>query len=250
MSPSDLGEALKPFVFLDLFVIGGARTEGFSIHPHSGIATLTYTLSGDSIYEDTTGKQGILRSGGVEWMQAGSGVWHNARPLDGQLAKGFQLWLALPPELENAPPLSQYIAPEELQSIGPARVLLGRYGTAQSSIESLTHATYLAVELKAGEVWRFEPPAGQSLAWAAVGAGSIEVASVIAEGEMVVFEESNEGINFRARSDCIFVLGSAVRHPHGLFLGMYSVHTSEEALRVGETGIARIGRQLRAEGRI
>jgi redox-sensitive bicupin YhaK (pirin superfamily) len=40
MSPSDLGELLKPFVFLDLFEHGGAPFNG-PLHPHSGIATLT-----------------------------------------------------------------------------------------------------------------------------------------------------------------------------------------------------------------
>src|ERR1043166_2573564 len=41
MSPSDLGEILKPFVFLDLFDHEGAPFDG-GLHPHSGIATLTY----------------------------------------------------------------------------------------------------------------------------------------------------------------------------------------------------------------
>jgi len=49
MSPSDLGEILKPFVFLDLFHHEG---EPFSapLHPHSGIATLTYVVEGAVSY--------------------------------------------------------------------------------------------------------------------------------------------------------------------------------------------------------
>ena len=41
MSPGDLGQVLKPFVFLDLFDLNGASS-GMGFHPHSGIATVSY----------------------------------------------------------------------------------------------------------------------------------------------------------------------------------------------------------------
>src|SRR6185295_16021956 len=74
MSPSDFGRLLKPFVFLDLFDNNGIPFEGFGLHPHSGIATLTYLAAGSVSYEDTNGATGVLHAGGVEWMQAGGGV--------------------------------------------------------------------------------------------------------------------------------------------------------------------------------
>src|ERR1700691_2916183 len=76
MSPGDLGQRLKPFVFLDLFDNGGKPFTGFGLHPHSGIATLTYMAQGNVSYEDTNGATGLLPEGGVEWMRAGKGVWH------------------------------------------------------------------------------------------------------------------------------------------------------------------------------
>lgn len=69
-------------------------------------------------------------------------------------------------------------------------------------------------------------------------------------GEMAVFEESNQAIEFTALQDTAFMLGSAAKHPHDLVTGYYSVHTSHAALQQGEAGIARIGQQLRAEGRL
>ena len=76
-SPGDLGHHLKPFVFLDLFSTRGMRHKpNFGMHPHSGIATLTYLIEGAVSYQDSTGEQGILPEGSVEWMQAGNGVWH------------------------------------------------------------------------------------------------------------------------------------------------------------------------------
>jgi hypothetical protein len=69
MSPSDFGEILKPFVFLDLFDHEGSAFNG-TLHPHSGIATLTYVAEGAVTYIDPNGERGTLRAGGVEWMQA------------------------------------------------------------------------------------------------------------------------------------------------------------------------------------
>jgi hypothetical protein len=54
MSPSDLSQSLKPFVFLDLFDDEETSFPGFGWHPHSGIATLTYLWEGSVRYEDTT----------------------------------------------------------------------------------------------------------------------------------------------------------------------------------------------------
>src|SRR5260370_25580099 len=71
MSPGDVGEVLKPFVFLDLFDNGGKPIGGFGLHPHSGIATLTYVAEGSVGYEATNGANGVLEAGAFEWMQAG-----------------------------------------------------------------------------------------------------------------------------------------------------------------------------------
>lgn len=255
MSPGDLGEFLKPFVFLDLFgfdTTGGHK--GFGMHPHSGIATLTWLIEGDTQYEDTTGEQGVLRAGGVEWMRAGNGVWHDGAPApDTKRVQGFQLWVALPAAEENAPAQSIYLAPSQVPTEGPARVLLGRYGAAQSLIPAPAPMNYLAVQLKDGEHWRYTPPAGHTVGWVAVSAGRLGTGNggePVGTGELAVFEESGAAIDFVARGNTSFVLGSAVKHPHELVMGHYSVHTSKAALDQGEAEIRRIGARLRQEGRL
>jgi redox-sensitive bicupin YhaK (pirin superfamily) len=74
MSPGDLGQLLKPFVFLDLFDMDTASFPGIGLHPHSGIATVTYLFEGSVRYEDTTGATGVLPAGGVEWFKAARGA--------------------------------------------------------------------------------------------------------------------------------------------------------------------------------
>src|SRR6202789_3935039 len=143
MSPGDLGEILKPFVFLDIFDNRGEAFPTFGMHPHSGLATLTYVAEGSVSYRDTNGATGVLRAGGVEWMRAGKGVWHAGGAGDPGLTRGFQLWVALPPHLElgESESLSQGAA--GIPGAGPAQVLLGEYGDARSAIAAPSPVNYL-----------------------------------------------------------------------------------------------------------
>jgi redox-sensitive bicupin YhaK (pirin superfamily) len=250
VSPSDVGELIKPFVFLDYFEADPAHAPAFGFHPHSGIATLTLLLNGQLWYEETTGVKGVIEPGGIEWMRAGGGVWHTGGGAGTERIKGYQLWVALPPELENGPPQSQYLGREEFQSHGPARVILGRHGNATSKVAAPETMNYLDVRLKAGERWRYEPPRSHTVAWIAVRQGSVATPTTVTKGEIAIFEESNSTIEFEAQSDAAFILGSAVKHPHDLVLGHYSVHTHPDALEQGEANIARIGRQLYVAGRL
>jgi redox-sensitive bicupin YhaK (pirin superfamily) len=65
-----------------------------------------------------------LKPGGVEWMRAGSGVWHTGGAAGDQRIKGFQLWVALPPELELAEAESRYLAASAFSSAGEAERML------------------------------------------------------------------------------------------------------------------------------
>lgn len=251
VSPSGLGERIKPFVFLDYFDAQPAAAPRFGIHPHSGIATITVLLQGDVRYEDTTGKAGILPAGGVEWMRAGGGVWHDGEPLPGANMRGLQLWIALPAADENAPAESQYIAPQSVPQEGPVRVILGRYGNAKSPVRAPSGVNYLDVRLEDGERWQYQPPAGHDVAWVYSYQGSLRAeGEAVALNELAVFEEGESALRFEAKGDTSFVLGSAVKHPHDLVLGSYSVHTSAKALAAGEAEIQRIGERLRASGRL
>ncbi len=249
MSPSDLGELVKPFVFLDIAVFEGNDRMPMERlwHPHSGIATVTVLLDGDVRIAETTGARLLLPEGGVEWMRAGQGVWHTGQAEPGHV-KLFQLWIALPPELENGPAESHYVMPAEVPTDGSVRVILGAYEGMTSPIAAPPGMTYLLVSLADGERWSFVPPPEHDVAWVAVGDGSLSTPSVVAAGDMAVFEPGSGRIDFVATGKTRFVLGSARKHPHDLVLGTYSVHTSSEALRRGEAEIVRIGNELLANG--
>ena len=250
VSPSDLGQLIKPFVFLDDFEFLPTPHNLFGMHPHSGIATITWLIEGGIHYEDTTGKSGRLPVGSVEWMRAGSGVWHDGSMAEGKRLRGLQLWIALPAELELAPAESQYMAPSEIPSIGPARLAFGSYQGVTSPTPSPAGMNYLYVSLKKGETWTYVPPSGHDVGWLYAHEGSVHAGGQTLSSELAVFAEGEDEIRVTATTDTGFAIGSARKHPHELVLGRYSVHTTREALAAGEAGIAEIGELLRLAGRV
>jgi redox-sensitive bicupin YhaK (pirin superfamily) len=238
MSPGDVGELVKPFVFLDYFDFSeSSRSEGGPVHPHSGIATHTTPLRGSLRYADSTGKSGTLSAGGVEWMQASRGVWHGGTPRQGERLRGFQLWMALSPPLELASAESHYVDEATIPGDGRVRVLLGAYRGMRSPIPYATPVTYLHVRLRDGEQWTYQTPAHHDVAWLAVATGALLVDGTRLSREMAVFEEGDAPVVCVAQGDVELVIGSAVKHPYPLVTGDYSVHTSPEALALGEAGI-------------
>jgi redox-sensitive bicupin YhaK (pirin superfamily) len=250
VSPGDLGELIKPFVFLDLFQIPPSAGSLFGWHPHSGIATLTLIHGGATRYEETTGQKGLLNEGGVEWMRAGRGVWHTGTTVGPEVTTGFQLWVALPAELELAPSQSRYLSAKEVPSAGKARLILGSHQNAASVIQAPPGINYLDLKLESGESYYYQPPAAHQVAWLALSQGAVHVGEDVSAGELVIFEESEAGIAIQAKRSSRLVLGSAIKHPHPLVLGRHSVHTNAEALRAGKREIIRIGDELIAAGTI
>lgn len=89
-----------PFLMLDDFRSDNPEDfiRGFPWHPHRGIETITYVLKGDVEHGDSLGNKGVISSGEVQWMTAGSGIIHQEMPQgDGRGSMhGFQLWANLP----------------------------------------------------------------------------------------------------------------------------------------------------------
>src|SRR5215472_15621492 len=253
VSTSDLGESLKPFVFLDLFEADMRELAGsMPVHPHSGIATVTVITEGDVAFDHPQRGHGTIGYGGVESVLAGRGMWHGKELSAGTSTKiqGFQLWVALPPDMENAEPEAQYFGSEKIPTIGPARLIVGAYLGVRSPIRVPPGINYLLVTVKPGERWTYEPPSGHVLALVAISKGALSVGERLSQGELAIFEKSEVPTTFEGAgsADATFVLGSAVPHPYPLHLGSYSVHTSAEALAAGEHHIRELKQRLDAAG--
>lgn len=238
IDPAGLGEDLKPFIFLDFFNAPIIPGFGFPMHPHSGIATLTWQPGSDVRYKDTTGKDGILRAGGLEWMNAGGGAWHQGTLLASGMTTGVQLWVPMPPAVEDGEPFGQYVSPEEVPRLtlpcGEMLVLLGNHSEggrrANSPIDAHQDMAYLALKLVPGRAYRFNPPPAHSIAWIFPFDGTVRMQGQVLGRRLAVLSEEGavevEAIGGKATA----LIGTGRPHQHPLILGTSSVHTNQRSL--------------------
>ena len=112
---------LDPFLLFDDFrnEDPAQYAKGFPWHPHRGIETITYVLSGEVDHADSLGNTGRLGAGDVQWMTAGSGIMHQEMPsgnAQGQM-HGFQLWANLPSSLKMTAPRYQDVEGKDIPEI-------------------------------------------------------------------------------------------------------------------------------------
>jgi hypothetical protein len=110
-----------PFLLLDDFRSDYPEhyVKGFPWHPHRGIETITYVLTGDVEHGDSLGNKGIISSGDVQWMTAGSGIIHQEMPKGDKGGKmyGFQLWANLPSRQKMMNPRYRDVASEQIPKV-------------------------------------------------------------------------------------------------------------------------------------
>jgi redox-sensitive bicupin YhaK (pirin superfamily) len=136
---------LDPFLLFDHF--GSVNPEdyikGFPWHPHRGIETVTYMISGVTNHHDSIGNSGSITAGDVQWMTAGSGIMHEEMPqrTEDEL-KGFQLWVNLPAKLKMTKPRYQDVLsktiPEVIRDDGvKIRVIAGKVGEVKGIVTEI-----------------------------------------------------------------------------------------------------------------
>ena len=115
-------EQFDPFLLLDDFraTSPAAYLPGFPWHPHRGIETITYVLTGRVEHGDSMGNSGVIGEGDIQWMTAGNGIIHQEMPkgrADGVMG-GFQLWANLPSSHKMMEPRYRGLTSEEIPEVG------------------------------------------------------------------------------------------------------------------------------------
>ena len=194
-----LQRRLDPFLMLDAF-----RNEnpddylaGFPDHPHRGFETVTYMIAGRMRHRDSAGNEGLLETGGVQWMTAGRGVVHSEMPEQQEgVMEGFQLWLNLPAREKMREPWYRDFKTNELPAFSTAagvqvRVIAGHsHGVAGAVTRDTTEPLYLDIALPPGA--RFDqalPPAHNAFVYVYRGEVSIG-GTPVAERRMAVLDNA------------------------------------------------------------
>lgn len=246
--------SVGPWVFLDHF--GPFRVtpgkDGVGAHPHAGIETVTYLLSGRQEHRDSAGHTGIVAAGGAQWMTAGRGIVHaeTPKPLteEEQTLHGIQLWTTLPRALKSMAPRYQNLAADSVPAVKRAgvtiRVVGGEIAGARGPGEALMPLLLAHVTLDRGASFSEPVPSGfEMAAYVIAGAGRFGENAARA-GELVIWAGEGEvGLANAGESPLeVLLLGGAPAEGPLLFHGPFVMNTVEQvraaeiAYRTGRMG--------------
>lgn len=193
-----------PFLMLDDFRSDNPDhyLAGFPWHPHRGIETITYVLRGDVEHGDSMGNKGIISSGDMQWMTAGSGIIHQEMPRgdhEGRMA-GFQLWANLPKSHKMMEPRYRDIksaqVPEvKLENGVSVKIVAGKVCDREGPVKDIIIAPeYLDVAVPAGTEFRHPTRHGHTVfAYVIEGRGSFDAQKerLIGNGSVCLYEDGD-----------------------------------------------------------
>jgi redox-sensitive bicupin YhaK (pirin superfamily) len=238
----DLHRRLDPFLMLDAF--GSDDPEdyiaGFPDHPHRGFETVTYMIAGRMLHRDSAGHEGLLESGGVQWMTAGRGLIHSEIPQqeDGVM-EGFQLWLNLPGRDKMQAPwyrdFKNSDLPQFVSQDGVAvTVIAGEsHGVTGAVTRDATAPLYLDLHLPAGACFDQPLPAGHN-AFVYPYRGSVAISGRIAPTQRMAILANDpraDGVTIAATADAparaLLIAGRPLGEPIAQY-GPFVMNTQQE----------------------
>ena len=211
---------LDPFLLFDAFESNDAQDYigGFPSHPHRGFETVTYLLAGRMRHKDSEGREGVIESGGVQWMTAGRGIIHSEMPeQENGLLHGFQLWVNLPATDKMTSPAYQEFSPNQVtrehhENGMEIRVIAGQTnkGSQGPVVNNYVNPLYFDVSLPAGKTFEQEVEQhDNAFIYVIEGELSIGKPSQSVESHQLVVMSAGDMIQLRANKDTRFMLASA-----------------------------------------
>jgi len=231
---------LDPFLLLDNF--GTENPDdyiaGFPEHPHRGFETVTYMIAGQMRHKDSTGAEGVLGPGSIQWMTAGRGILHSEMPeqREGEMS-GFQLWVNLPAKDKLCAPRYQNIEPEHVPFAqiekGEIRVLAGEVEGLEGSVHGpvtdiAVDPVYIDISLQVGGSYSHSIEPGHT-AFVYVFDGSANVAGETVEKHhlAILTDGGNVQLSSKEGGRMILVAGRPIGEPVARY-GPFVMNTFEE----------------------
>lgn len=215
-----------PFLMLDDFRSDTPEhyRRGFPWHPHRGIETITYVTRGKVEHGDSLGNRGVIASGDVQWMTAGSGIIHQEMPKgdpDGRM-HGFQLWANLPAAQKMMAPRYRGIRTEEIPEVAledgvTVRVIAGSIGGARGPVDDIViDPEYFDCLVPAGRTFVHRTQPGYTAFIYVIDGSGITVGEPLENGTLVLFDEGNH-LSVSAATDrplrFLLLTGKPLREP-------------------------------------
>lgn len=206
-------EAFDPFLMLDGFDSTNPDDyiKGFPWHPHRGIETVTYLVSGEMEHGDSLGNRGVISDLGCQWMTAGSGIIHQEMPIASPRMLGCQLWINLPAKDKMTEPSYGDILAENVPLVKDegveVRIVADSYkGTKGAFDGKYVKVKYLDVKLEPSTEWVYnEIPNDETLfIYLLDGTLALNISKdeLEAKGCAILFESTDEN---SSKNDVVYI---------------------------------------------
>ena len=216
---------IDPFLMLDEF--GSENKDdyvaGFPPHPHRGIETVTYMLSGKFEHEDSTGSKGNMEPGDVQWMKTGRGIIHSEMPaMSGGKLLGFQLWINMPAKLKKNKPEYNYIKGNELgvhkDNEKMVKIIAGKYKSVEGPEKNHNvDPIYFHIVLNEGKDFKCNVPVGHN-SFVYLLKGELKIGeknhSKTNDSNLILLERGNElTVKAKKKTEFLFIAGKPIGEP-------------------------------------
>jgi redox-sensitive bicupin YhaK (pirin superfamily) len=242
-------EYISPFILLHhiqpAVVEAGWDHIGVPEHPHKGFITFTYMLDGSFRHRDSSGGQGLIGSGGAQWMMTGSGILHEEMiapefALKGGRLELLQLWINVPAVHKNDPPNYRILAASQMprtafgKGSSYLQVLAGTYQDAVSPVDTLSPLSILRVHLDPGATGTVEGLEDSFNLMGYITSGEIGFGAertIINDGETILFANSGNSLVLEntgpETADLFLFAGKPITEPM-VASGPFVMNTQEE----------------------
>ncbi|MBN2047672.1 MAG: pirin family protein [Anaerolineaceae bacterium] len=215
---------VDPFLLLDFFDSRNPQDyiKGFPWHPHRGIETITYLISGLLEHGDSLGNKGVIKPMGCQWMTAGSGIIHQEMPQATEHLLGAQLWLNLPREHKMTAPTYRDIIEKDLavyeDEMMEVKVIAGTFRGKTGPVSgTFVDPMYLDLSLRPGGTFEMEIDGDETVFLL-----FLEGSAVFADGQTAGAEDSRaalltsgELVHFTSETGlrCLLAAGKPLHEP-------------------------------------
>jgi redox-sensitive bicupin YhaK (pirin superfamily) len=257
--PTQSVEYVDPFLFLNHHgpQVYAPNNNGlpFGPHPHRGMETVTFIITGDIAHKDSSGHESVIKAGGIQWMRAGRGLIHAEVSSDEFKDKGgdleiLQLWVNLPASLKMADPFYKGKQAEEIPVLQfdegkvTANLISGQWKDVTGAFESSTGIFLSTIQFKSGSEIEVAIPEAHNIFFYVIG-GEINVnGTSVRSLHLAEFNNDGDTLTISAKNDSLLLLGHAMPFNEPVVSqGPFVMNTQQEIMqayqdyRTGKFGV-------------
>lgn len=175
---------------------------GFRTHPHKDMEIVSYMVDGELTHKDSMGNEKTLRRGDIQYMSAGTGVYHSEYNLSDNPLRLLQIWI-MPDQKNYTPNYGDYKFDFDLRK-GNWLHMVSSFDDKSAPVNIHQNANIYALSLEANETQTFDVQKARCAYLVQVEGNS--VINDISVEERDSLEIVEETINIKATTKSHFLL--------------------------------------------